>query len=89
MLHPYRCSLAHRGRFSKIVFPVVAWLVPESEQVSDARVSGSGHSNQTSYSQGADQSHFHGGNFPFAQVARMQIVPGGMPCFYNFYVIIT
>jgi hypothetical protein len=47
-----------------------------------------GQSDQPSYGESADQSQFHW-ETPGAQVARMQILPVGMPGRYNFCVIIT
>ncbi len=49
---------------------------------------GGGQSNQPSYGESADQSQFHW-ETPCAQVARMQMLPAGMPGRYNFRVIIT
>jgi hypothetical protein len=49
---------------------------------------GGGHCKEASYGESADQSQFHR-ETPGAQVARMQMVPVGMPGSYNFRVIIT
>src|SRR5258707_4483077 len=65
----------------------VAELPPETPEERRGMRSG-GQSDQPSYRESADQSQFHW-ETPHAQVARMQMLPAGMPGRYNFRVIIT